>query len=117
MIQVERLTKTFGSITAIRDVAFTVEPGEIVGFLGLNGAGKTTTMRILAGSLGATRGHALIAGIDVVEDPRGAKKKLGYLPERPPLYPQMTVHNYLLFCARLKDVNQPHAVGTSNLTV
>ncbi len=107
MIEVERLTKTFGPITAVKDVAFSVQPGEIVGFLGLNGAGKTTTMRILAGSLGATRGRALIAGIDIVEDPKGAKKALGYLPERPPLYPQMSVNAYLLFCARLKDVSDP----------
>jgi len=107
MIQVERLTKTFGSITAVNDIGFAVQAGEIVGFLGLNGAGKTTTMRILAGSLGASRGRALIAGIDIVEDPKGAKRKLGYLPERPPLYPQMTVNSYLLFCAQLKDVSEP----------
>lgn len=105
MIEVERLTKTYGATRAIHDVSFSVAKGEVVGFLGLNGAGKSTTMRILAGALGATSGHARIGGLDVLDDPRGVKALLGYLPERPPVYDDMTVRAYLTFCARIKHVS------------
>lgn len=107
MIQVEQLTRTYGPTLAIDALDFTVEKGEIVGFLGPNGAGKTTTMRILAGSLGATRGRALIGGIDVFQDPRACKRMVGYLPEVPPLYTDMTVRGYLRFCARIKRASSP----------
>jgi len=106
-IQVEKLTKRYGATLAIDDLAFSVEKGEIVGFLGPNGAGKSTTMRILAGSLGATQGRALIGGIDVFDNPRQTKQMVGYLPEVPPLYTDMTVRSYLRFCARIKHAGEP----------
>lgn len=107
MIHVENLTKTYGSTVAIRKLSFTVERGEIVGFLGPNGAGKTTTMRILSGALGATEGIAKVGGIDVFEDPLSVKRIVGYLPEVPPLYPEMTVRGFLRFAARIKRAADP----------
>jgi ABC-2 type transport system ATP-binding protein len=107
MIQVEGLTKAYGPTLAVRDVSFQVQPGELVGFLGKNGAGKTTTMRILAGSLGATEGTATIAGLDVEKSARRVKALVGYLPEVPPLYPDMTTRAYLRFAARIKGVDNP----------
>ncbi|MFQ5739287.1 MAG: ABC transporter ATP-binding protein [Acidobacteriota bacterium] len=104
MIQVEHLTKRFGPITAIDDVSFEVEKGQILGFLGPNGAGKTTTMRILSGYFPATGGRARVAGFDVFEEALEMKKRVGYLPEIPPLYPQMTVNGYLRFAATIKAV-------------
>ena len=104
MIEVEHLSKTYGSTAAIQDVTFSVEPGEIVGFLGPNGAGKTTTMRILAGYLPATTGTARIAGYDVHEHSLAVRQRIGYLPETPPLYPEMTVEGFLYFVARIKGV-------------
>jgi len=104
MIEVEHLSKIYGSTPAIQDVTFAVEPGEILGFLGPNGAGKTTTMRILTGYLPATGGTAKIAGFDVHEDSMAVRKRIGYLPETPPLYPDMTVEGFLHFVARLKGV-------------
>ncbi|MEB3829166.1 ABC transporter ATP-binding protein [Phormidium sp. CCY1219] len=105
MIEVEHLSKTYGSTPAIEDVTFTVEPGEILGFLGPNGAGKTTTMRILAGYLPANRGTAKIAGYEVHENSLAVRQRIGYLPETPPLYPEMTVEGFLHFVARLKLVS------------
>lgn len=107
MIQVEGLSKAYGPTLAVNDVSFAVEPGELVGFLGKNGAGKTTTMRILAGSLGATEGTARIAGMDVERSARKVKALVGYLPEVPPLYPDMTARAYLRFAARIKGVDKP----------
>ena len=104
MIEVENLSKIYGSTPAIQDVTFTVEPGEILGFLGPNGAGKTTTMRILAGYLPATSGTARIAGYDVHEDSMEVRRQIGYLPETPPLYRDMTVEGFLHFVARIKGV-------------
>ena len=104
MIEVQHLTKQYGPVTAVSDVSFKVEKGEILGFLGPNGAGKTTTMRILTGYMPATEGKALVAGYDVTEQPLEAKRRTGYLPETPPLYPDMTVSDYLTFCARIKGV-------------
>ena len=104
MIEVENLSKRFGTTLAVRDVSFTVNRGEVVGFLGPNGAGKTTTMRILAGSLGATSGHARLGGVEVTDNPRLVKLQLGYLPELPPLYRNMTVGAYIRFAARIKGV-------------
>jgi ABC-2 type transport system ATP-binding protein len=102
MIEVQHLTKRYGPVTAVDDVSFRVEAGEILGFLGPNGAGKTTTMRVITGYMPATEGTAIVAGHDVFADPLAAKRKIGYLPETPPLYPDMTVREYLTFVARLK---------------
>jgi ABC-2 type transport system ATP-binding protein len=105
MIEVEHLSKIYGSTTAITDVTFTVEPGEILGFLGPNGAGKTTTMRILAGYLPASSGTAKIDGYDVHDNSLLVRQRIGYLPETPPLYPEMTVEGFLNFVARIKGVS------------
>ncbi len=105
MIEVEHLNKVYGSTSAIEDVTFNVEEGEILGFLGPNGAGKTTTMRILSGYLPATSGTARIAGFDVHENSLAVRQKIGYLPENPPLYPEMTVQGFLFFVARIKGVS------------
>jgi ABC-2 type transport system ATP-binding protein len=105
MIEVEHLSKLYGSTAAIQDVTFRVEPGEIMGFLGPNGAGKTTTMRILAGYLPATNGTAKVAGFEVHEDSMKVRQKIGYLPENPPLYPEMTIEGFLNFVAQIKGVS------------
>lgn len=105
MIEVEHLSKTYGTTSAIQDVTFSVEPGEILGFLGPNGAGKTTTMRILAGYLPATSGTAKVAGYEVHEQSMAVRQRIGYLPETPPLYTEMTVEGFLHFVARIKGVN------------
>lgn len=104
MIEVEHLSKIYGTTPAIQDVDFSVQAGEILGFLGPNGAGKTTTMRILTGYLPATHGTARIAGYDVHEQSLEVRQRIGYLPETPPLYLDMTVASYLMFVARLKGV-------------
>ncbi|NEO51699.1 MAG: ATP-binding cassette domain-containing protein [Okeania sp. SIO3B5] len=104
MIEVEKLSKIYGSTSAIKEVSFAVQQGEILGFLGPNGAGKTTTMRILAGYLPATSGTAKIAGYDVHEDSMAVRQLIGYLPEIPPLYPEMTVESFLFFVTRIKRV-------------
>ena len=102
MIQAQSLTKKYGNRTAISDVSFTVKKGEVVGFLGPNGAGKTTTMKILTGYMAPNKGKAYLDGIDVFKDPFSAKKKIGYLPEIPPVYGDMAVEDYLKYVARLK---------------
>jgi ABC-2 type transport system ATP-binding protein len=104
VIEVQHLTKRYGRTTAVEDVSFRVERGEILGFLGPNGAGKTTTMRILTGFMPATEGKAIVAGFDVFDQPIEAKRRTGYLPETPPLYPDMTVSEYLTFVAKIKGV-------------
>jgi len=104
VIEVQHLTKRYGRVTAVDDVSFRVERGEILGFLGPNGAGKTTTMRILTGYMPASEGRATVAGYDVFTQPLEAKRRTGYLPETPPLYPDMTVREYLDFVARVKGV-------------
>ena len=104
MIEVQHLTKRYGRFTAVEDVSFRVERGEILGFLGPNGAGKTTTMRILTGYMPATEGKAIVAGFDVFDQPIEAKRRTGYLPETPPLYPDMTVVDYLTFVSKIKGV-------------
>ena len=104
VVEVQHVTKRYGSFTAVDDLSFEVEPGEILGFLGPNGAGKTTTMRILTGYLPATEGRARIAGFDVFDEPIEAKRRTGYLPETPPLYPEMTVGEYLRFVARINGI-------------
>jgi ABC-2 type transport system ATP-binding protein len=104
VIEVQNLTKRYGPFTAVDNVSFRAERGEILGFLGPNGAGKTTTMRILTGYMPPTDGKAVVAGYDVLDKPIEAKRRTGYLPETPPLYPDMTVRDYLDFCARIKGV-------------
>ena len=104
MIEVKNLTKRYGDHLAVDNSTFTVNDGEIVGFLGPNGAGKTTTMNMLTGYLSSTEGEIMIDGIDILEDPVHAKMKIGYLPEVPPLYPEMTVNEYLQFACALKKV-------------
>jgi ABC-2 type transport system ATP-binding protein len=102
MIEVQHVTKRYGPVTAVDDVSFRVDAGEILGFLGPNGAGKTTTMRVITGYMPATDGQAIVAGHDVFAEPLEAKRRIGYLPETPPLCPDMTVREYLTFVARLK---------------
>ena len=104
MIEVKDLRKTYGDRVAIAGISFRVEKGEILGFLGPNGAGKTTTMRILTGFMPPTSGSATVGGLDVVAHPREVKRRIGYLPEHPPLYKEMTVVSYLAFVARIKGV-------------
>ncbi|MCK6520380.1 ABC transporter ATP-binding protein [Myxococcota bacterium] len=104
MIEVEHLTKRYGAFTAIEDVSFSVPKGHVLGFIGPNGAGKTTTMRVLTGFLPATEGRAVVAGFDVFEDPVEVKRRVGYLPETPPLYRELTVGEYLRFCAELREL-------------
>lgn len=104
MIEVEHLSKIYGSTVAIQDVDFSVNSGEILGFLGPNGAGKTTTMRILAGYIPATTGTARIAGYDVHEQSMQVRQRIGYLPENPPLYPDMTVEGFIDFVAQIKGI-------------
>ncbi|MGH7839236.1 MAG: ATP-binding cassette domain-containing protein, partial [Candidatus Binataceae bacterium] len=102
MIEVQELTKAYGGVTAVDHVSFTVNKGEILGFLGPNGAGKTTTMRILTSFMPATSGTARIAGFDVFQNSMDVRRRIGYLPESPPLYPDMSVESYLEFVARIK---------------
>src|SRR5262249_26042873 len=104
MIEVENLTKRYGRTTAVDGVSFRVQKGEILGFLGPNGAGKTTTMRILTCYLPPTEGTARVAGHDVFAAPIEVKKRVGYIPETPPLYADMSVDEFLGFCARIKGI-------------
>lgn len=107
MIEVKNLTKQYGSKKAVDNLSFTVNDGEILGFLGPNGAGKSTTMNILTGYISATDGQVLINGIDILDDPTAAKKEIGYLPELPPLYLDMTVKEYMNFIYDLKKCKIP----------
>jgi len=104
MLHVENLRKSFGPVRALDGISFSVGKGEIVGFLGPNGAGKTTAMRIIAGFLSAGEGRVTLDGVDVADDPVAVKAKVGYLPEQPPLYPELRVREYLTFVAGLKGV-------------
>lgn len=106
MIEVRHLTKRYGSHAAVSDLSFTIDKGVIYGFLGPNGAGKSTTMNIITGCLGATEGEVLVGGHSISEEPMKAKQLIGYLPEQPPLYMDMTAEEYLLFVARAKGI--PH---------
>ena len=104
VISVQHLTKRFGSHTAVSDLSFDVGAGEVLGFLGPNGAGKTTTMRMVTGYLPPSQGRVVIDGCELLQSPIEAKRRLGYLPENPPVYPELTVRQYLTFVAEIKDV-------------
>jgi gliding motility-associated transport system ATP-binding protein len=106
MIEVENLTKRYGPTLAVSDVSFSMQEGEVLGFLGPNGAGKTTTMRVITGFLPPTEGKVRVAGYDLTDEPLEAKRRTGYLPESPPVYPDMTVDEYLAFVARIKGVSR-----------
>ncbi len=110
MIEIEHLVKTYGNHKAVDDLSLTVEPGKIYGFLGPNGAGKSTTMNILTGYIGATSGEVRINGYDIFKEPEKARKCIGYLPEIPPVYEDMTVWEYLLFAAELKKVEKENRI-------
>lgn len=107
MITIDKLTKFYGNNRAVNNISFTINDNEILGFLGPNGAGKSTTMNMIAGYLPMTAGTVSICGSDIVKDPVAAKKNIGYLPEIPPVYPDMRVREYLSFCAGLKRI--PHS--------
>jgi len=114
MIEVQDLCRRYGAVRAVDGISFQVAEGEVLGLLGPNGAGKTTTMRILSGSLGATSGSARVAGFDVASESRQVRRRIGYLPEVPPLYTAMTVNSYLDYAARLRGVaasDRPQAVA------
>ncbi|MCR5666591.1 MAG: ABC transporter ATP-binding protein [Eubacterium sp.] len=106
MIEINHLVKKYGEHTAVDDLSMTIEPGRIYGFLGPNGAGKSTTMNILTGYLGATSGEVKVNGFDILKQPEQAKASVGYLPEIPPLYTEMTVEEYLVFVAELKKIEK-----------
>ena len=106
MVEVENLTKRYGPTLAVSNVTFQAQKGEVLGFLGPNGAGKTTTMRVITGYLPPSEGRVRVAGYDVVEEPLEAKRRTGYLPETPPVYPDMTVTEYLAFVGRIKGISR-----------
>ena len=106
MIEIKNLTKTYGGNVAVNNISFTVNEGEIVGFLGRNGAGKTTTMNMLTGYISSTGGTATVDGYDILENPMEVKRRIGYLPEMPPVYTDLTVNEYLNFAADLKGVEK-----------
>ncbi|MCC7460649.1 MAG: ABC transporter ATP-binding protein [Proteobacteria bacterium] len=106
MIEVRNLVKEYGEYTAVKSISFSVAKGEILGFLGPNGAGKTTTMRMITGALPPTSGTVVLSGFDVLENPLEVKKRIGYLPETPPLYMDLSVEAYLKFVAKIKGVEK-----------
>ncbi len=106
MIELKGVTKRYGTVEAIRDISFTAPKGQIVGLLGQNGAGKTTTLNILTGYMPPTAGQVLVDGMDMLTHARDCKRAIGYLPEKPPLYDEMTVHSYLRFVCELKEVDR-----------
>ncbi|MGH8531246.1 MAG: ABC transporter ATP-binding protein [Gammaproteobacteria bacterium] len=110
LIDVQHLYRYYGELCAVNDVSFSVRRGEVLGFLGPNGAGKTSTMQMISGTLAPSAGGIAVGGIDILESPKAAKANLGYLPERPPLYRDMSVDEYLLYCARLHRIHR-HQCG------
>ena len=104
LVEIKNLTRFYGTLQAVKDVSFTIRKGEVLGFLGPNGAGKTTTMQIISGNLAPSGGSVTIAGHDLLDDPRAAKSQIGYLPEQPPLYRELTVDEYLDYCAALNRI-------------
>jgi len=106
LIEIQNLTKRYGQITAVKDLSFNVKKGEILGFLGPNGAGKSTTMNIITGYIPSSKGTVKVGGYDILEEPKEVKKRIGFLPEHPPVYTDMTVVDYLGFIADLKKVDK-----------
>lgn len=106
MIELRNVTKRYGAVEAVKELSLRAPEGEVVGLLGQNGAGKTTTLNMLTGYFPPTSGQVLVDGVDMLTDPRGCKRRIGYLPERPPLYDEMTVEAYLTFACRLKEVEK-----------
>lgn len=117
LIEVKNLSKTYGNIKAIKDLSFTVNKGEILGFLGPNGAGKSTTMKIITGYISPSKGTVLVGGFDIMDDDLEVKKRIGYLPENPPLYNDMTVKTYLKFVAEIKGIHKSNIDGRVNETL
>ena len=117
MIRLSHLTKKYGAFTAVDDLCIDVREGEVLGLLGPNGAGKTTTMRMVTGFLPPSKGRVSVAGFDLYDHPIQAKQKIGYLPEQPPLYPEMTVRRYLAFVAALKDVPAARTKAAVSLAI
>jgi len=111
LVRVEHLSRYYGAVCAVDRVSFELGRGEVLGFLGPNGAGKTTTMQMISGNLAPSAGRILIDGIDLLERPKRAKAALGYLPEQPPLYRELTVDEYLIYCARLNRMPGPQRAG------
>jgi len=111
MIEIQNLTKRYGQITAVNNLNFTVEKGEILGFLGPNGAGKSTTMKIITGYISSTEGSVKVSGYDIMENPQEVKRRIGFLPEQPPLYVDLTVYDYLDFVSDLKGVDKRKKAG------
>lgn len=107
MVEIKHLSKHYGNVLAVDDISFVANPGEILGLLGPNGAGKSTTLNIITGYLSSSEGSVIVEGYDILEQPKKAKSKIGYLPEQPPLYQEMTVRNYLEFLFDLKKVRLP----------
>jgi ABC-2 type transport system ATP-binding protein len=107
-INVSRLSRHYADLTAVNDISFTVQPGEVLGFLGPNGAGKSTTMKMITGNLAPSSGAISICGIDLLENPQAAKAQIGYLPEQPPLYRDLKVDEFLYYCARLHGIDRQH---------
>jgi ABC-2 type transport system ATP-binding protein len=110
MIAVHQLTKRFGAFTAVDSISFEIDVGQVVGFIGPNGAGKTTTMRMLTGFIPCSEGRASIAGYDVFDDPMSVRRRIGYLPETPPLYPELTIGSYLRFVSQIREVPRSEQV-------
>lgn len=106
LIKAEKLSRYYGENCAVDDISFELKRGDVLGFLGPNGAGKTTTMRMLSGNLAPSNGKITINSIDIIEDPKAAKAELGYLPEQPPLYKELTVNEYLRYCAQLNRIKR-----------
>ncbi len=111
MLKLEGVVKRYGSVYALKDVSFSAPRGQVLGLLGQNGAGKTTALNILTGYLSATQGTVTIGGYDILQNPREAKRLMGYLPEKPPLYDEMSVEGFLRFCCRLKEVDRSAIPG------
>ncbi|MGR9012843.1 MAG: ABC transporter ATP-binding protein [Gammaproteobacteria bacterium] len=116
LIEAEHLTRYYGKHCAVNNVSFTLAKGEVLGFLGANGAGKTTTMQMLCGNLAPSAGQIKINGFDLLDKPKAAKLNLGYLPDTPPLYKELTVQEFLLYCARLHGVAKNSITGSINRT-
>jgi len=111
LVSVQHLSRDYGNLTAVADVNFELVQGEVLGFLGPNGAGKSTTMQIITGNLAPSVGHIRICGIDLLEHPKLAKAEIGYLPEHPPLYRDLSVDEYLRFCAQLNRISPDKVVS------